>query len=89
MFSSTTIELSTTMPAAKAHPAREMTLMVRPKTCIMRKVPTNEMGMARVTMKVAETLRRKTSSTRIASEPPTNRFCRTSRMALSMYSVSS
>ncbi len=82
MFSSTTIELSTTMPTAKAIPARLMTLSVRPKKFISRKVPTIEIGIAAATTKVLERLRRKTSSTRIARVPPTSRFCCTSPMAL-------
>ena len=74
MFSSTTIELSTTMPTAKARPARLMTLSVRPNHRISRKVPMTLIGMAIATTNVLDRLRRKSSRTRIASVPPTNRL---------------
>ena len=82
MFSSTTIELSTTMPTANASPAREMTLSVRPSSFIARKVPTMLSGMAAATTKVPARLRRKSISTSTASKPPTTRLWRTRPMAL-------
>ena len=76
------MELSTTMPTANAMPARLMTLSVRPKKPISRKVPMTLIGMAMATTKVLDRLRRKTSSTRIARVPPMNRLFRTRPMAL-------
>ncbi len=77
------------MPTAKARPAREMTLTVRPSRVMTMKVPTTEIGMAVATISVGRSERRKRISTRIARQPPTHRFCCTRSIAESMYSVSS
>ncbi len=58
MFSSTTMELSTTMPTAKAMPARLITFRLRPKTSIIRKLPMMLMGMATAITSVLVPLRR-------------------------------
>ena len=58
MFSSTTIELSTSMPTAKVMPARLITLMLRSKRYMKKKVPITEMGMATATVRVELTERR-------------------------------
>ena len=59
MFSSTTMLLSMVMPMAKATPASEMTLMVRPVTSRPRKAATAQMGMPMAPMRVAGVERRK------------------------------
>jgi len=84
VFSSTTMALSTTMPTAKASPASETTLSVRPKATITRNVPITEIGMASEMMPVAIHERRKMSSARAASRPPCQRFSVTSEIAESM-----
>jgi uncharacterized membrane protein len=89
MFSSTTIALSTTIPTAKAIPARLMTFRVRPNANIMRMDPTMLIGMATAITMVLLILRRYMRSTMMARNPPIMMLCRTSEMALLMYSVSS
>ena len=89
MFSSTTIAASTTIPTAKASPAREMTLIDLPRAAIATNEPTMETGIASTTVVVARHDRRNTSSTRAASAPPTYTFCCTRSRAESMYTVSS
>ena len=84
MFSSTTIELSITIPTAKLIPARLTTLSVRPRASNTMKVPMTLEGMATPTMSVLLALRRKRSRTATASAPPTTRFVWTSLMALRM-----
>jgi hypothetical protein len=63
MFSSTTIELSTSMPTAKEMPARLTTLMLRSSSQRKRKVPTADTGMARAVMRVPRKLRKNRNST--------------------------
>jgi len=48
-FSSTTMELSTSMPTPRARPPRLMMFIETPKASIRANVPTTEMGMARAT----------------------------------------
>ena len=50
MFSSTTIAASTTIPTANARPAREMTLIDRPRAAIATNDPTMETGIASTTV---------------------------------------
>ena len=69
MFSRTTIAASTTIPTAKASPAREMTLMERPRAAIATNEPTMETGIASTTVVVARHERRNTRSTMAASTP--------------------
>ncbi len=83
------MELSTTMPTAKARPARLITFSVRPKAYIARNVPTTLMGIATPMTKVVEALRRYKSKSAKARSPPTKRLCCTSEIALVTYSVSS
>src|SRR5690606_31881492 len=52
MFSSTTMLLSTVMPMAKAMPAREMTLMVRPNSNSPREAATVHTGMPMTPIRV-------------------------------------
>ena len=70
MFSSTTTELSTTMPTANAMPASEMMLMERPRTKMKMNVETTVTGMATPMIMTLERLPRNRSSTPIASAPP-------------------
>ena len=62
------------MPIAKAIPAREITLMVRPSRYMDRKVVMTEIGIDRpiTTIEVGE--RKKKKSTAIARKPPMKRF---------------
>ena len=55
--------LSMTMPTAKLIPARLMTLMLRPKSHMAKKVPTIEIGMAVAMIATELMLRRKMKST--------------------------
>ena len=84
MFSSATMALSMTMPTAKLIPARLMTLMLRPKSHMAKKVPTIEIGMDVAMIATELTLRRKMKSTVTASVPPMTMLERTKLMALSM-----
>ncbi len=70
MFSSTTIAASTTMPTAKAMPAREMTLIERPIAAMATKLAITETGMAIEMISVAPNERRNRSRIRAASVPP-------------------
>ena len=51
MFSSTTIELSTSMPTPSASPPRLMMLRLTPAASMSEKVPTTEIGIARAIAK--------------------------------------
>ena len=76
--------LSTSMPTAKARPARLMTFKLRPKSDMPKKVPMALIGIARPMIRVLLKLRKKTSRTATANPPPTTRFDFTREMALSM-----
>ena len=89
MFSSTTMAASTTMPTAKARPAREITLMLRPSAAMATKLPTTDTGMAMDTMAVAPSERRNSISISAASVPPIQMLLCTREIALVMYTVSS
>ena len=89
MFSSTTIELSTTIPTANAIPARLITFSVRPKAFIAMNEPIMLIGMATAITSVLDALRRYNNSVTMAKKPPMIRLCITRPMAPSMYVVSS
>ena len=78
------MELSTTMPVAKARPARLMTFIVLLNTAIIRKVPITLMGIVSAAIRVLPALRRKTASTRMARAPPIIRLLRTRSIELLM-----
>ena len=59
MFSSTTIESSTTLPTATARPPRVRMLMVRPATPKMAMARKIESGMLTAATRVVRALRRK------------------------------
>jgi len=84
MFSSTTTELSMSMPTAKAMPARLITLSVRSKAARARKVPITLTGIESATISVERMFRRKMSSVPSVSRPPTRMLSLTSPMAESM-----
>ena len=75
MFSSTTMAASTTMPMAKARPAREITLIERPSAAMATKAPITETGMAIEITRVARKDRRKMIRMVAAKRPPTQMFC--------------
>ena len=81
MFSSTTIAASTTIPTANAIPAREITLIDRPRAAIATNEPITDTGIAIDTISVARTERRKISSVSAASVPPIRMFCWTRSIA--------
>jgi hypothetical protein len=66
MFSSTTIELSTSMPTPRARPPSDTRFSVKPPKYTSMKVATMEIGMAAAMTTVLRMLRRNTSSTRTA-----------------------
>ena len=70
MFSSTTMELSTIMPTPRARPPRVIRLSVKPPKKINANVVTIEIGIDTEMTRVLGMLRRKNSSTTIASPPP-------------------
>ncbi len=74
MLSSTTMVLSMVMPMAKAMPASEMTLMVRPNSNSPRKPATVQIGMPSMPMTVAEPERRNRNITNTARPAPMARF---------------
>ncbi len=81
MFSSTTMAASTTMPTAKARPAREITLIERPSAAMATKAPITETGMAIEMTRVARSERRNSSRMIAARVPPIQMFWRTKVMA--------
>ncbi len=81
MFSSTTIALSTSMPTAKAIPARLTTFKFLPKAFMKINVPIMLIGMAVAAIPVDATLLRNITNTDIASNPPIKIFLCTSPIA--------
>jgi len=77
-------EVRTTIPTAKANPAREMTLIERPAAAITKKVATIEMGIESPTTKVPLHDRKNSSRTRTARVPPIKMLDRTRLIAESM-----
>ena len=75
MFSWLTIEASTTIPTAKAKPAREITFIESPKEEIITKVPTTETGIANIIIRVGLKFLKKIIKIQIARIPPMIMFC--------------
>ena len=82
IFSSTTIAASSTIPTAKAKPAREIMLSERPVICRTTKVLNKEMGMANATMSVARSCRINAHRIPMANSTPINRLLVTNCTAL-------
>ena len=74
MFSSTTIESSTTMPVASARPPSDITLRLSPSWPMKKKVAMIETGSDSAMTKVLQPSRRKKKMIRIASTPPIARL---------------
>ena len=89
MLSSTTMVLSSVMPIAKATPASDITLMVRPNSSKQRKPAMVQMGMPIKPMRVARDDRRKKYNTMVASAAPSNRLVKTLRTESCTYLTSS
>jgi hypothetical protein len=83
-FSSTTIALSTTIPTAKAMPARLMTFTLRPMATMNTTAPITEIGIDSAMIPALRNDRRKRSNTSTAREPPIQMLLRTSASASSM-----
>jgi hypothetical protein len=81
MFSSTTMKLSTSMPTAKAIPARLRTLSERPIRYRQRNMPTVLTAMARKMTAAERVLRRKINNTIKVSAAPSTMFSRTKSIA--------
>ena len=77
MFSSTTMVLSRVMPMAKATPAMEMTLIVRPASCRPISAAIVHKGRPTTAIKVPDQDRKNRYSTSEASTAPMIRFCQT------------
>ncbi len=77
MLSSTTMVLSSVMPMAKATPASEITLMVRPASSRPMKAAMVQMGMPRTPSAVERAERMKRNITSVASAAPITRFVQT------------
>ena len=82
MFSNTTIELSTSMPAANVMPAKLMTFRFRPSSHSMMNVPMMLIGIATPITNVLLPVRRKRNRTITARILPMTKFCRTSESEL-------
>ncbi len=89
MFSATTIAASITMPTAKASPASEITLRLRPASCSTTKVASSETGMALAISSVARESRRNHHRQPTASSTPTTRLPDSRLMARLMNSPES
>ena len=70
MFSSTTMELSSSIPMPSASPPSVMMFSVNPPKYIRPNVAMMDTGIAMAMMVVLRKSRRKKSSTAIASSPP-------------------
>ena len=94
MFSSTTIESSTTIPITSTSASSDSTLIENPITCITAKVPTREIGIEIEVMMVVAFERRKkrltstTSANVIASVFQTSSSVARTKMVLSVESAS-
>ena len=84
MLSSTTMELSTSMPMPSASPPSDMMLSDTPPTNMRKKLAITEMGIANPTTRVLRRRRRNRYSTAIASAPPSTAAWITSRIDCSM-----
>jgi len=87
MASSTTMELSTSMPIPRAIPPSDMMFSVRSVWYIRANVAMIEMGMDRPIISVLRTSLRKRNRMMVASSPPIQALLRTSPMACSMKSA--
>ena len=70
MFSMTTTALSTTIPAANANPAREITFTDRPKAASKTKVPIRQSGIVTAMVRV-ETIERRNKNKTMRPEQTT------------------
>jgi HAE1 family hydrophobic/amphiphilic exporter-1 len=70
-----TIEASTTIPIAKASPAKEITLIERPSPAIATKVPITETGIAIKIIEVGIKDLKNSIKIPIAKQPPIQIFC--------------
>ena len=84
MFSNAMMAASRTMPTAKARPASEMTLSVRPAASMMTKVASKEAGIASATINVARNFRRNHQRQMMAKQTPSARLLATISMERSM-----
>ncbi len=82
--SSTTIELSTSMPMPRVNPPSDMMFSEMSSLYMATKVATTEMGMLVAMIRVLRRSRRNSSSTTMASSPPISAALRTSLTACSM-----
>jgi len=80
MLSSTTMALSSVMPMAKATPAKEMTLMLRPVASRPMKAAMVQSGMPMTPISVARDERRKPNMIAAASTAPMARLRQTVAM---------
>ena len=74
IFSSTTMEASSTMPTENAIPASEITFIVLALISSTLKANSNDTGMAKATSKVARKRRRNHHNTHTASTIPSSRL---------------
>ncbi len=81
MFSRTTIELSTSIPTARAMPPNDMMFNDMSFMYIKRNVPMTDTGIAIATVAVARESRRKPYRTKIAINPPRIAAVRTASTA--------
>ena len=79
MFSSATMLLSSVMPIAKAMPARDITLIVRPATDSPRNAASVQTGIPMAPIRVAGSDFRNSIRTRVASSAPMTRLVTTVR----------
>ena len=70
MLSSTTIELSTSIPMPSARPPSDMMFSDTPPRYIRKKLAITEIGIANPTTRVVRRRRRNRYSTATASRPP-------------------
>ena len=70
MFSRTMMELSTSIPIAKAMPPSDMTLMLMPEKYMSTNANRTENGMENATMSVGFQSLRNSANTTIASKAP-------------------
>ena len=89
MFSTITIASSTTSPTESTMARSVRRLIVKPAICMRNTAPMSEIGMATTGMITARKEPRKRKITSTTMRSVSVRVFKTSRMALSMYSVES
>ena len=89
MFSTTTIDASTTMPTENARPPRLMRFEVRPVDPMMMKVTRKVSGSEKTTMRAVRSSARNRKSTRMTKIPPSRSASTTVLMHASMRDVRS